>query len=536
MNHELSEALAQLIREKSLDKELVAETLEAGLLSAARKKLGPTAEIEVSVDVDAGKIEMSVSKKVTTRVNDPACEITLAEARKMNKDIKRGEVLPVQLSVVEFGRNAIQAVKQVLVQRVREAERERIYNEFQGRIGEIVRGTVQQVDRSSVIVKLERTEGILPSKEAMPRDRFRHGEYVRSCILSVDKSTKGPQVTLSRTHPDFLKGLFAGEVPEVADGTVEIKSVAREAGNRSKICVVSNDEKVDAVGACVGVKGSRVQAVVRELGGERIDIVPWSGDPVIFVTRALSPAKVIEAKPCEEEGRIEVVVADDQLSLAIGKGGQNARLAARLSGWKIDLVSLSQKEILVAEEQALRVDVENVKGITAKLAEKLLKAGVESAQDIERLGNEGLLAIPGVGAKTAEKLLTVAGDAIAEAREKFEIEKAKAAEEARAAEEAKAAEEAEVEEEEESEEEVEEEAETEAQDEEPEEEAAEEEEVTEEEEEEPEEEEEEKDEKKAVSQVSSIDTEQPDEPPADTEDDSSKAEDGEAPSESADEK
>jgi N utilization substance protein A len=436
MNYELTEALAQLVREKSLDKHLVAETLEAGLLSAAKKKLGPTASIEVKVDMDAGKIGMCVKKKVTTRVHDPAAEISLAEAHKMKKDIKCGETLSVQLSIEEFGRNAIQGVKQVLVQRVREAERERIYNEFQQRIGEIVRGTVQQVDRMSIIVKLDRTEGILLAKEMMPRDRFRHGDYVRTCVIGVDRSSKGPQVMLSRTHPDFLKRLFANEVPEVADHIVEIKNVAREAGNRSKICVISNDEKVDAVGACVGVKGSRVQAVVRELGGERIDIVSWSSDPVVFVTRALSPAKVLEARVFEKEKKTEVVVSDDQLSLAIGKGGQNARLAAKLTGWKIDLMSFSQKEKLLAEERALRVDIESIVGIGPKLADKLIKAGVETAQDVEKKGVKGLVEIPGVGEKTAWKLVALASQAIVKTRESLMRERAKVVQETKIAEKA----------------------------------------------------------------------------------------------------
>lgn len=444
MNYQLTEALAQLVREKSLDKKLVAETLEAGLVSAARKKYGPAADIEVKVDVDAGKLEMCIKKKVSSRVHDSSCEISVAEAHKIKKGAKVGDIVCVGLTVEEFGRNAIQSVKQVLVQRVREAERERIYNDFQDRLGEIIRGTVQQVDRSSVIVKLDRTEGILPGKESMPRDRFRHGEYIRACVISVDKSTKGPQVTLSRTHPDFLKGLFASEVPEIAEKIVEIKNVAREPGNRSKICVVSNDEKVDAVGACVGVKGSRVQSVVRELGGERIDIVPWSADSAVFVTRALSPAKVIEARLIEDEKRVEVVVSDDQLSLAIGKGGQNARLAAKLTGWKIDLMSLAQKEKLLADEKALRVDIENVTGIGPKLAEKLLKAGIETAQDVERKGLDELVEIQGVGEKTAAKLFAAALQAIAEAKENLQQERAKAAKEAeeaeRAAAEARAAE------------------------------------------------------------------------------------------------
>ncbi|MFH0779112.1 MAG: transcription termination factor NusA [Candidatus Eisenbacteria bacterium] len=416
MNYELNEALAQLVREKSLDKQLVGETLELGLLAAARKRYGPAADIEVKVDIDSGKLDMHLNKKVALRVHDPVIEISLAEAHKIKKSAKCGDTVPVKLTIEDFGRNAIQSVKQVLVQKVREAERERVFTEFQGRIGEIVRGTVQQVDRSCVIVKLDRTEGLLPGKETLPRDKFRHGEYVKSCIITVDKSSKGPQVTLSRTHPDFLRGLFALEVPEVAEGIVEIKCVAREPGNRSKICVISSDEKVDAVGACVGVKGSRVQAVVRELGGERIDIVSWSSDPMVFVTRALSPAKVLEARPGDEERKAEVVVSDDQLSLAIGKGGQNARLAAKLCGWKIDLMSLSQREKVLAEERALRVDIESMEGVGPKMVEKLHKAGVETAQDIEKLGAEGLAEIQGIGEKTASKLVSLAQGAIEQAK------------------------------------------------------------------------------------------------------------------------
>jgi N utilization substance protein A len=296
----------------------------------------------------------------------------------------------------------------VLIQRVREAERDRVFQEYSGRIGSLVRGVVQQVDRGNVIVKLDRAEGLLPAREQIPRDHHRQGDYVRAVVLDVDKMAKGPQVILSRTHPDFLRRLFESEVPEIADRIVEIRAVAREAGARSKISVYSKDPRVDAVGSCVGLKGSRVQSIVRELGGERIDIVPWSTDAAVFVSRALSPAKVLDVRVLEEENRMQVVVADDQLSLAIGKGGQNARLAAKLTGWRIDLISRSEDIKRSSAEKAARIDIETVEGLGPRLREALVQAGVESVQELLALEPERLLAIPGVGEKTAEKALAVA--------------------------------------------------------------------------------------------------------------------------------
>jgi len=408
MNTEILEALGAITREKNVERSVLVETLEAGLVSAGKKKFGATANIEVRFDNVSGRIEMARVMDVVETVEDPALQATLEEAQKTHPDAKVGEPIRFELSIEDFGRNAIQAAKQVLIQRVREAERDRVFQEYSGRIGSLVRGVVQQVDRGNVIVKLERAEGLLPAREQIPRDHHRQGDYVRAVVLDVDKMAKGPQVILSRTHPDFLRRLFESEVPEIADRIVEIRAVAREAGARSKISVYSKDPRVDAVGSCVGLKGSRVQSIVRELGGERIDIVPWSTDAAVFVSRALSPAKVLDVRVLEEENRMQVVVADDQLSLAIGKGGQNARLAAKLTGWRIDLISRSEDIKRNSAAKAARVDIETVEGLGPRLKEALVQAGVESVQELLALETERLLAIPGVSEKVAEKALAVA--------------------------------------------------------------------------------------------------------------------------------
>ncbi|MDI6808983.1 MAG: transcription termination factor NusA [Candidatus Eisenbacteria bacterium] len=417
MSYEIIEALGEIAREKSVNMAIIIETLEAGLLSAAKKKYGSSANIEVKIDETKGVILMTAKKKVVEKVEDPMAEIRLEEAKAISPETQVGELVSIALPVAEFGRNAIQAAKQVLIQKVREAERERIFKEYQEKIGRLVRGQAQQIDRGNVIVKLEKTEAILPSRELVGKERYRQGDYVRAIVCSVDKSAKLPQVTLSRTHPDFLKRLFESEVPEITEGIVEVKGVAREPGSRSKISVLSHDEKVDPVGACVGIKGSRVQSIVRELGGERIDIVPWSHDPVVFVTRALSPAKVLQAKHEETENRVYVVVPDDQLSLAIGKGGQNVRLAMKLCGAKIDLVSKSEHDKRTEPEKAEAIDIEKIDGISEKLAAKLKDAGIKTGEDLVKAGIEGLTSIQGIGEKTANKLLELAGQMTAEAEE-----------------------------------------------------------------------------------------------------------------------
>ncbi len=412
MNYEILDALSQITREKSVDRQLLVETLEAGLASAVRKRHGATAEVEVKFSNETGAITVALRKAVVETVEDAATQLTLEEARAHKSNAQIGDVLTFPLPIAEFGRNAIQTAKQVLIQRVREAERERVFKEYSDKIGTLVRGVVQQVDRGNVIVKLDHSEGFLPAREQIPRSYHRQGDYVRAVVINVDKSAKGPQVILSRTHPDFLKRLFESEVPEIAEGIVEVKAVAREAGFRSKISVYSTDPRVDAVGSCVGLKGSRVQSIVRELGGERIDIVPWSQDASVFVSRALSPAKVMDVRVQEAEKRMVVVVADDQLSLAIGKGGQNARLAARLTGWKIDLNSKSEEKKRQDLERANRIEVEKLE-LGEATTEKLISAGIETVHELAGTPLEKLVEIPGIGDKTAEKLLSAAQDYLA---------------------------------------------------------------------------------------------------------------------------
>jgi N utilization substance protein A len=430
------EAMAQIAREKSVDKAILVETLEAGLLSAGRKRFGQTADIQVKFEEPSGKILMQLRRRIVEDAEDPAQEIDLEEARQTDADAQIGQELVQELTLEDLGRNAIAAAKQVLVQRVREAERERIYEDYHDRVGEMVRGTVQQVDRGNIYVKLDRSEAVLPPREQIARDRYHQGDHIKAYIIAVDKLARGPQIILSRTHPEFLRRLFEAEVPEVAEKIIEIKGIAREPGSRAKVSVVSNDDKIDAVGACVGIKGSRVQAIVRELGGEKIDIVPWSQDAIVFVTRSLSPAKVLEAQIVDHEQKVLVSVADDQLSLAIGKGGQNARLAAKLTGWKIDLISKSERDRQKDLERRSRIDIEELVGAGPKLREKLMREGIETVQDLLKAPMAEILAIQGIGEKTAEKLIEEAREL--EARRAKELaEEARAAEEPRLADSAK---------------------------------------------------------------------------------------------------
>jgi N utilization substance protein A len=409
MSNEILDALSQISREKSVDRALLIETLEQGLASAIRKKYGPTADVEAKFIPETGQISIIMKRHVADSVDDPVLQISVPEARRTKPDAKAGDVLE---TVLPIGRNAIQTARQVLIQTVREAERDRVFKEYADKIGVLVRGVVQQVERGNAIVKLDHSEGFLPAREQIARSYHRPGEYVRAVVINVDKSAKGPQVILSRTHPDFLRRLFESEVPEIADKIVEIKAVAREAGSRSKISVFSTDPRVDAVGSCVGLKGSRVQSIVRELGGERIDIVPWSTDPAVFVSRALSPARVMDVKVNEADKRMNVIVADDQLSLAIGKGGQNARLAARLTGWKIDLISKTDHKKREELARATRIEVEQL-GLGEATTEKLISGGIETVQELLATPLDKLVELPGIGEKTAEKLLQVAQDYVA---------------------------------------------------------------------------------------------------------------------------
>ncbi|NCU16493.1 transcription termination factor NusA [Pallidibacillus pasinlerensis] len=341
MSSELLDALDILEKEKGISRDIIIEAIEAALVSAYKRNFNQAQNVRTNFNLTTGTMHVFARKEVVDEVFDSRLEISLDDARKLNQNYEIGDIVEIEVTPKDFGRIAAQTAKQVVTQRVREAERGIIYEEFIDREDDIMTGIVQRRDNRFAYVLLGRAEALLPASEQMPNEQYNHNDRIKVYITKVEKTTKGPQIYISRTHPNLLKRLFELEVPEIFDGTVEIMSVAREAGDRSKISVHSDNPEVDPVGACVGPKGARVQAVVDELNGEKIDIVKYSKDPVEFVANALSPSKVLEVIVNEEEKSTTVIVPDYQLSLAIGKRGQNARLAAKLTGWKIDIKSES---------------------------------------------------------------------------------------------------------------------------------------------------------------------------------------------------
>lgn len=352
MNAEFLSALKDLGREKGIDEEIILEAIEAALISAYKKNFGSLQNVRVTVDRESGEFKVFARKEVVEEVFNDRSEISLEDAKKIHPNYVLGDIIETEVIPKDFGRIAAQTAKQVVVQRIREEERGMIYNEFSNRESDIVTGTIQRIENKNYFIDLGKIEAILAPTEQIAGEEYEIFDRIKTYIVEVKKSAKGPQIMVSRTHPGLLKRLFELEVPEIQDGIVEIKSVAREAGMRSKIAVYSNDETVDCVGACVGPKGARVQAIVNELRGEKIDIVNWSKDPAYYIASALSPAKVVDVQVNETEKKACVIVPDYQLSLAIGKEGQNARLAAKLTGWKIDIKSESQaKEANISYEE-----------------------------------------------------------------------------------------------------------------------------------------------------------------------------------------
>jgi len=343
MPSNLNYVIDQVGKDKGIDRKVIIEALEQAVLTASRKKYGHQGEIEVHYNEEIGEIELFQFKQVVEEVVNHSNEITLEEARELDSEVQLGDSLGVKLNT-DFGRIGAQTAKQVIIQKVRDAERDNVYNEFKDRKGDLVSGTVQRMEKGNIYINIGRAEAVLFSKEQIPGEVYRQGERLRAYILDVQKNSKGPQVFLSRTHPGFLTKMFEMEVPEISEGVIKIISAAREPGERAKISVYSSNRDVDPVGACVGMKGSRVQNVVQELRGERIDIIPWSQDQAKYVCNALAPAKISRVYIDEENRHMEVVVADDQLSLAIGKKGQNVRLGSKLTGWKIDIKSESKME------------------------------------------------------------------------------------------------------------------------------------------------------------------------------------------------
>ncbi len=343
MPSNLNYVIEQVGKDKGIDRKVIIEALEQAVLTASRKKYGHQGEMEVHYNEEIGEIELFQFKQVVEEVVNPSSEISIKEARALDNEVQIGDSLGVKLDT-DFGRIGAQTAKQVIIQKVRDAERENVYNEFKDRKGDLISGAVQRMEKGSIYINIGRAEAVLLSKEQIPGEVYRQGERIRAYILDVQKNSKGPQIFLSRTHPGFLIKLFEMEVPEISEGVIKIISAAREPGGRAKISVYSSNRDVDPVGACVGMRGSRVLNVVQELRGERIDIIPWAQDQAKYVCNALSPAKISRVYIDEENRYMEMVVADDQLSLSIGKKGQNVRLASKLTGWKIDIKSESRME------------------------------------------------------------------------------------------------------------------------------------------------------------------------------------------------
>ena len=410
MPSNLNYVIDQVGKDKGIDRKVIIEALEQAVLTASRKKYGHQGEIEVHYNEEVGEIELFQFKQVVEEVVDPLIEISFKEARVLDNEVQVGDSLGVKLDT-DFGRIGAQTAKQVIIQRVRDAERENVYNEFKERKGDLVSGTVQRMEKGNLYINIGRAEAVLLSKEQIPGEVYRQGERLRAYILDVQKNSKGPQVFLSRTHPGFLIKLFEMEVPEISEGVIKIISAAREPGERAKISVYSSNRDVDPVGACVGMKGSRVLNVVQELRGERIDIIPWAQDQAKYVCNALAPAKISRVYIDEENRHMEMVVADDQLSLAIGKKGQNVRLASKLTGWKIDIKSESRMEKISNEILEGFKDLPHIGDVHSRI---LYNEGFRSIKEVSEVDPEELARVLEI---EKEKALEIVERALQMARE-----------------------------------------------------------------------------------------------------------------------
>jgi N utilization substance protein A len=406
---DIKRVIEQVSSDRGIDKEILVKTLEEALGSAARKKFGTKVDIEVRYDEERGEIEVFQFKDVVEKVTEPDLEIDLEEGRKLDSGCQVGDSIGTKMDTTTFGRIAAQSAKQVIIQKMKDAERDVIYESFINRKGEIINGIVQRIDRRDIIVNLGRTEAILPVREQIHRETYRRGDRIRAYILDVLHESRGPQIILSRSHPQFLVALFNTEVPEISEDIVSIVNAAREPGSRAKIAVTSNDSDIDPVGACVGMKGTRVQSVVHELKGEKIDIIPWRSDPAKFVCNALSPAEVSRVVIDEANRSMEVIVPDEYLSVAIGKRGQNVRLASKLTGWSIDVRS---ETTYSAAMRSSYDSLMSLPGIGASTADALYEQGFYSIEELANASVEELVQIKGISDKKAQALLESAGQAL----------------------------------------------------------------------------------------------------------------------------
>ena len=411
---DINRVVEQVSRDKGIDREVLIKALEEALKSAARKKFGNQMDIEVQYNNDTGEIEVFQFKDVTEEVTEPALEISLEEGRKLDPECEIGDSLGTKMDTSTFGRIAAQSAKQVIIQKMKDAEKDAVYASFIERKGDIINGIVQRIDRGDIIVSLGHTEGILHVREQVPKETYRRGDRIRAYILEVLQESRGPQIILSRTHPNFLIHLFRTEVPEISEGIVKIMGASREPGIRAKFAVASNNSDIDPVGACVGMKGSRVQNVVQELRGEKIDIIPWHLDPAKFVCNALAPAEISRVIIDETNKSMEVIVPDEFLSIAIGKKGQNVRLASKLTGWHLDVKSETKYS---AAMQSGYDSLVALPGIGISMADALYELGFYSAEEVGSATPEDLIQVRGIGEEKAQKLIAAAQAAVIEAEQ-----------------------------------------------------------------------------------------------------------------------
>jgi N utilization substance protein A len=408
---DIKRVVEQVSRDKGIDREVLIKALEEALRSAARKKFGSKVDIEVQYNDETGEIEVFQFKEVVEKITEPEIQMSLEEGSKLDPDCEIGDSLGEKMDTTTFGRIAAQSAKQVIIQKMKDAERDAVFSSFIDRKGEIINGIVQRIERNNIIVNLGHTEGLLPAREQVPKETYRRGDRIRAYILDVLHDTRGPQIILSRTDPNFIIHLFKTEVPEISEGIVNIMGAAREPGSRAKISVSTNDPDIDPVGACVGMKGSRVQNVVQELRGEKIDIIPWHADIAKFVCNALAPAEISRVIIDEEDRSMEVIVPDEFLSVAIGKRGQNVRLASKLTGWYLDVKSESRYSQAMKDGYDSLVELP---GIGISLADALYEKGFFSAEELSMASVEDLVQIRGIAEEKALKIIESAIKAMAD--------------------------------------------------------------------------------------------------------------------------
>jgi len=407
MKSDIVEAFNQIVKDKNIEKDLLSSILESIMYSIVKKKYGSADNFNIFVSMDKGEIEICQSKTIVEKVTDENIEIDLETAQKVEPDLEIGDEFLDIIDPATFGRRLIISAKQNLNQKIKEAEKDVIFEEYQNRVGEIIIGDIRQINRGEIYLNVEKIEVVLPKREQIYNEKYRRGDHLRVLIKEVNRTNRGPDIIVTRADPIFLIRLFELEVPEIYDGIIEIKGIAREAGDRTKIAVYSNDKRIDAVGACVGMKGVRIQSIVRELNDEKIDIINWSSEPEIFIARALSPAKPVKVIIDEANKKSVVVIPDHQISLAIGKGGQNKRLASKLSGYEIDTIKESDYFEMMAEETEEEIELSDLEELSSSVVNKLISSGYETIDDLLAATKEDLLKIHGIGPKTVEQIFEI---------------------------------------------------------------------------------------------------------------------------------